>query len=157
MTGQESCCHITHHRLQLTPLYETPLLLNVFLTTLSRGMSHWPRHFILCPGLSPDTSYCVLVSLQILHIVPWPLPVLLASVSPLSQLAFLTCFQNSKLFSLFYSETINPLIAPPHQLPNSSPGPPVHNQHQPSCLTEQRGHPFSSLIECILLRTQVGD
>ena len=51
MKGQESCCHITHHRLQLTLLYETPLFLNVFLTTLSQGMSHWPRHFILYPDL----------------------------------------------------------------------------------------------------------
>ena len=54
MKGQESCCHITHHRLQLTLLYETPLFLNVFLTTLSQGMSHWPRHFILYPDLFPS-------------------------------------------------------------------------------------------------------
>ena len=145
---------LPHHSSQITtdtPVWNTLVFKRIFdhtvtgyvslAQTLHIGSWPLPRHFILCPGLSPDTSYYTLASLQILHIVPWPVPILLASLSPLSQLACLTCFQNSKLFSLFYLETINALTARPT---NSQTHPQAHlctsNTNQAAWLSKGATH-----------------
>lgn len=134
MKGQESCCHIIHHRLQLTLLYETPWFLNVFLTTLSQGMSH-----------GRDTS----------RTVSWPLPILLASCLLVSASFPGLAFRIRTLLSLFSSSILS-LPCPTNSQTHPQP---TFAYPTPTKLlgTESKGHPFSSLIECMLLRTQVGD